>query len=78
MVMPGNPLEKWVELPDHLADLHYCNIIAGAIRGALEMVNLRVTVEVESDALKGESDTTLKVTLAEVIKVQAGEQYRDE
>lgn len=78
VVMPGNPLEKWVELPAELVELQYCNIIAGAIRGALEMVNLRVTVEVESDALKGDAETSLRITLAEVIKVQAGEQYRDE
>jgi hypothetical protein len=78
LVLPHNPLDNWVELPEELVDLQYCNLLAGAIRGALEMVNLRVNCTFESDALKGAAHTVIKVELAEIIKVEAGEQYRDE
>lgn len=33
-----NPLTDFVELPEGLQGLKYCNCICGAIRGALEMV----------------------------------------
>jgi hypothetical protein len=36
--LPGNPLIEFVELPSHLADLNYDNILCGVIRGALQMV----------------------------------------
>lgn len=78
LVLPHNPLESWVELPDELQALQYSNLLAGAIRGALEAVNLRVNCMFESDALKGAAHTVIKIELAEVIKVEAGEQYRDE
>ena len=78
LVLPHNPLENWVELPEDLAALQYSNLLAGAIRGALEMVNLRVNCMFESDALKGAAHTVIKVELSEVIKVEAAEQYRDE
>lgn len=41
-VLDSNPLTDLVELPDDLKSLKYCNIICGAIRGALEMVQLDV------------------------------------
>lgn len=33
-----NPLNDFVELPEHLMGLNYSNMIAGAIRGALSTV----------------------------------------
>lgn len=41
-LLDSNPLTDLVELPDDLKILRYCNIICGAIRGALEMVQLDV------------------------------------
>lgn len=41
-VLDANPLTDLVELPDELKSLRYCNIICGAIRGALEMVQLDI------------------------------------
>ena len=41
-IVDSNPLTELVELPDDLKNLKYCNIICGAIRGALEMVQLDV------------------------------------
>lgn len=78
LLLPDNPLEHWVQLPESLSELQYCSVIGGAIRGALEMVNLRVSITTEADALKGESTTALRIQLDEVLKVQAGEQYQDE
>ncbi len=38
-VLTDNPLADFVELPDeYRGSLHYCNVLAGVIRGALEMV----------------------------------------
>lgn len=41
-LLDTNPLTEFVELPDDFKGLKYCNIICGAIRGALEMVQLDV------------------------------------
>jgi hypothetical protein len=38
LIFPDNPLIDYVELPSHLKELNYSNIICGAIRGALEAV----------------------------------------
>lgn len=35
------PLTEFVELPEGLQGLKYCNVVAGVIRGALEMVRRR-------------------------------------
>lgn len=40
--MEDNPLIDLVELPEKYKALKYCNILCGVIRGALEMVNLRM------------------------------------
>ena len=39
IVLEDNPLVDFVELPDACQGLHYCNILSGVIRGALEMVS---------------------------------------
>ena len=45
LVMKENPLADFVVLPPHFkAELWYSNVIAGIIRGALEMINLKVKV----------------------------------
>lgn len=38
LYIENNPLIDFVELPDHLINLRYCNIFCGVIKGALEMV----------------------------------------
>lgn len=42
LVLEDNPLVDFVDLPDTCQGLHYCNILSGAIRGALEMVGMPV------------------------------------
>lgn len=39
LVLTENPLADFVELPPALANLNYCNLICGVIRGALEQVD---------------------------------------
>jgi hypothetical protein len=45
LVFKGNPLHAFVELPPEYGELRYCNLLCGAIRGALHMVNLVVTCD---------------------------------
>jgi hypothetical protein len=44
LVLDENPLIEFVELPDNYQNLSYCNILCGVIRGALEMVNPKQTI----------------------------------
>lgn len=39
-VFQDNPFTEFVELPEDLRGLRYCNLLCGVIRGALEMVGL--------------------------------------
>lgn len=38
LILPENPLTDFVEIPENLTGIIYSNIIAGALRGALEIV----------------------------------------
>lgn len=40
ILIDSNPLTDFVELPDNLTNLKYCNMLCGVIRGALEMVSI--------------------------------------
>lgn len=40
LIMPDNPLNDYVELPENLSALNYSNMICGVIRGALSTVSL--------------------------------------
>ena len=72
-----NPLAEFVELPEQYSSLAYSNLLCGVLRGALEMVQMRVNVRVGKDALKGDDATELRVELLEVLEDQAGEEYDD-
>ena len=68
-----NPLNDFVELPDHMRQsgeggLWYCNLLAGVIRGALEMVQMKVTCEFVKCPLKGDDVSEIRVTLREYLK----------
>lgn len=45
LVLDDNPLVDFVELPDTFQGLHYCNILSGVIRGALEMVGFQFLID---------------------------------
>ena len=61
LILDSNPLTEYVELPDSFLNLRYCNLYAGAIRGALEMVQIEVSTWFVQDYLKGDPTTELRV-----------------
>jgi len=61
IILDSNPLTEYVELPDHLSNLKYSNILCGVIKGALEMVQIEVSSWFVQDYLKGDSTTELRV-----------------
>ncbi|CAF1464218.1 unnamed protein product [Rotaria socialis] len=62
LLLDGNPLTEFVELPEGPGQkLSYNQIICGAIRGALEMVQLEVECRFVQDQLKGDNTTELRV-----------------
>lgn len=65
LILTENPLADFVELPDEYKDLKYCNILCGAIRGALEMVNMDVDVRWGQDMLRGDDCYELRLKLKE-------------
>uniref|UniRef100_A0A5S6QTL8 Trafficking protein particle complex subunit n=1 Tax=Trichuris muris TaxID=70415 RepID=A0A5S6QTL8_TRIMR len=64
LVFDGNPLAEFVELPQEKhANLQYSQAICGAIRGALEMVHLEVSVRFVRDQLHDGTDNEIRVKL---------------
>lgn len=65
-IMDSNPLTDLVEIPDNLRNLKYCNIICGAIRGALEMVQLDVQswiVQVKKNHFNKKNEILIKINV---------------
>lgn len=63
LVLDDNPLVDFVELPENCSALKYCNVLCGVIRGALEMVNIKVECSIVKDSLKGQDSTELYLKL---------------
>ncbi|XP_074594658.1 blocked early in transport 3 [Brevipalpus obovatus] len=61
IILDSNPFAEYIELPDHLTNLRYCNILPGIIRGALEMVQIEVKSWFAQDYLRGDTTTELRV-----------------
>mmetsp|Transcript_29030 Transcript_29030/g.38687 ORF Transcript_29030/g.38687 Transcript_29030/m.38687 type:complete len:98 (-) Transcript_29030:60-353(-) len=75
LVLKDNPLSDFVVLPPQLKnELWYSNILTGIIRGALEMINLKVRATFARDSLRGDSDIVIRVELLEVMT----DRYEDE
>uniref|UniRef100_A0A7S0Q9U7 Trafficking protein particle complex subunit n=1 Tax=Cryptomonas curvata TaxID=233186 RepID=A0A7S0Q9U7_9CRYP len=70
LLIDENPLVDFVELPEHLRALKYCNVLCGVIRGALEMVNLKVECDYVRCTLWGDETTEIRVRLIEKIEDQ--------
>ena len=70
LVIDSNPLTEFVELPENgkLDNLSYSQVICGAIRGALEMVQLKVECNVKLDQLKGDNTTEIRIKFIEIIQ----------
>ncbi|GAM26346.1 hypothetical protein SAMD00019534_095210 [Acytostelium subglobosum LB1] len=68
LIIDDNPLVDFVELPEHLKHkLYYSNILCGVMRGALEMVQMKVKCTFVKCALSDESPSEIKVVLEEVL-----------
>ena len=75
LVLKDNPLSDFVVLPPQLRnELWYSNVLTGIIRGALEMINLKVRATFERDTLRGDTDIKIRVELLEVLT----DRYEDE
>eukprot|EP01092_Planopodium_desertum_P005549 TRINITY_DN2328_c0_g1_i1.p1 TRINITY_DN2328_c0_g1~~TRINITY_DN2328_c0_g1_i1.p1 ORF type:complete len:146 (+),score=17.69 TRINITY_DN2328_c0_g1_i1:32-439(+) len=67
LVIDKNPLATFVELPEEYKELKYSNLLCGVIRGALEMVQMRVECTYEKDSLRGDDADQIKVVLKEIM-----------
>ena len=72
-----NPLAEFVELPPHLSELSYSNIYCGAIRGALEMIQIKAVCRFRRDILRGDEVNEIQVDIQEVMEETMGDEYAD-
>ena len=78
LLLYENPLTEFVELPPQFQGLHYSNVLCGAIRGALEMVQMRVHCRFLRDSLRGDEVTEIQVEIQEQLEEQGpGDDYKD-
>ncbi|KAL5011059.1 hypothetical protein ScPMuIL_013364 [Solemya velum] len=75
LLIENNPLTDFVELPDGHTDLNYSNLLCGALKGAMEMVQMEVDVKFVQDQLKGDNITELRLKFIRRLEdaVPAGE-----
>ncbi len=70
-----NPLSDFVELPSHLHELKYLNLLCGVIRGALEMVQTEVDVTFVKDMLCGDTRNEVRVENRGTVKLAMSDDY---
>ncbi|XP_054844949.1 trafficking protein particle complex subunit 3-like protein isoform X2 [Eublepharis macularius] len=69
LILDKNPLVDFVEeLPAGRSSLCFCGLLCGAIRGALEMVNLAAEVTFIHDSLKGDEVTEIGITFLKKVE----------
>jgi trafficking protein particle complex subunit 3 len=91
LILTDNPLAIFVELPDAYLEppndmtggstkpqLEYNSLYCGLIRGALEMLNMRVECSFVKSTLRGDDVNEIKVQLKEVLAEGAGAEYQEE
>jgi len=61
LIFESNPLAEFVELPEGRSNLWYSSILAGVIKGSLEMVQMEVEAGFVQDVLRGDSITEMRV-----------------
>ena len=57
-----------MELPEECKDLQFSNLLCGVIRGALEMVCIKVECKFVKDTLKGDEQSEIRVRLIEMMQ----------
>ena len=77
LLLYENPLTEFVELPPQYSGLIYSNVLCGAIRGALEMVGIKVECRFVRDTLRGDEVNEIQVAIVERIEETMGEGYAD-
>jgi len=65
LLLSENPLAEFVELPEECSKLEYSGLLCGVLRGALEMVQMRVECSLLRDTLWGDEVTEIRVLLKE-------------
>lgn len=70
IVFDDNPLAEFAELPEECGGLWYSNVLCGVIRGALEMVNMKVECRFERCRLRGDECNEIRVSLHEILVEQ--------
>ncbi len=70
LLIKGNPMVEFVEIPSHLKGLKYSNLLCGVIRGALQQIQLSVETELTSSvgATGGITEEEIRVTLKEILQ----------
>lgn len=73
LVFDENPLAEFVELPRdaRAGGLWFSNVLAGVVRGALEMVQMQTECFFVSDTLRGDETTELRVRLIKHLDEEA-------
>lgn len=67
LAFDDNPLAEFAELPEDHPSLWYSNVLCGVIRGALEMVNMKVSCSFVKCKLRGDDHNEMRISLHEIL-----------